>query len=159
MKKLNPHYVVGFIDGEGSFNVSVNRKRRSHKGLEIGAAFEIELRGDDIEILERIKETLGCGGIYWYNYPKYKWGPHCKYKIANRKQIIKHLIPFLEKYPLQAKKRKVYELFKQIVFMLDRHEHLTEKGARNILFLREKMRKIGKKAGKYYSYEDYRAEN
>lgn len=51
-EKLHPRYVVGFIDGEGSFSVSINKHKTLKSGIEVKAEFEIELRADDREILE-----------------------------------------------------------------------------------------------------------
>ena len=145
-KPLNPHYVGGFIDGEGSFCMSIGKHKTLKRGLEVRPEFTIELRADDQEILERICITIGCGRIYYQTYPKYGWYPHAKYKITNSKDLREHLFPFLEKYPLQAKKSEVYKLFKEIVMMVYRKEHLTDKGFNKIVRLRKKMRVLGKKA-------------
>jgi hypothetical protein len=145
-KKLNPHYVVGFIDGEGSFSVSIGKHKTTKNGFEIRPEFEIELRADDQPILERILITIGCGRIYDLSYDRYGWYPHTKYKINNRKDLIEILFPFLDACPLQAKKAEVYKFFKQIVIMMDRKEHLTDIGFKKIVKLRDEIRKRGKKA-------------
>ena len=149
-KKLDPHYVVGFIDGEGSFSVGIGKQREAKPGYELRAAFEIELRADDQEILERILVTIGCGRIYDLSYDRYGWYPHVKYKISNRKDLREYLFPLLDKYPLQAKKAEVYKLFREVVMLAENKEHLTDKGFEQIIKLREEMRKRGKKARTYY---------
>ncbi len=143
--KLHPQYVIGFIDGEGSFSVSINKHRTLKSGIEVKAEFEIELRADDREVLERIMETIGCGIIYDCSYERYGWFPHAKYKITSTKDLEAYLFPFLDKYPLQAKKRRTYELFRAIVLMMRRKEHLTPTGYETIQHLRNEMRKLGKK--------------
>ncbi|MBI2463238.1 MAG: LAGLIDADG family homing endonuclease [Candidatus Spechtbacteria bacterium] len=148
-KKLPPQYVAGFIDGEGSFAVSVGkRKERDYKhprSVEIRAEFEIELRADDREILERILVTIGCGKIYDCSYERYGWYPHAKYKITSSKDLVAYLFPFLDANHLQAKKAKTYILFKRIVTMYRNKEHLTDKGFSEMVRLREQMRFLGKK--------------
>ena len=144
-KKLHPHYVVGFIDGEGSFSVSVNKHRTMKSGIEVKPEFEIELRADDREILERVMETIGCGILYDCSYERYGWFPHVKYKITSTKDMEKYLFPFLDRYPLQAKKRQVYKLFRTIILLMRSGEHRTERGISQILELRNEMRKLGKK--------------
>lgn len=146
---LNPHYVVGFIDGEGSFSISVGKHKTLKRGSEIRPEFEIELRKDDQEILERILVTIGCGRIYDLSYDRYGWLPHAKYKIGGRKDMVKYLFPFLDEHPLQAKKRHDYRIFKEIVLMMERKEHLTDAGYQKILTLRESVRKNGKKKKTY----------
>lgn len=144
-EKLNPHYVCGFIDGEGSFSISFNRHKTMKLGVTVGPEFEIELRADDKEILKRIAKTLDCGIIYDCSYERYSWYPHTKYKITSRKELEEKLFPFLDKYHLQAKKKKVYRLFKQIVLLMKNKEHLSRKGMSKIAKLRDQMRRFGKK--------------
>ena len=145
-RKLNPHYVIGFIDGEASFSVSIGKHKTLKSGFEVRPEFEIEVRADDQPILERILITIGCGRIYDLSYDRYGWYPHVKYKINNRKDLIEILFPFLDKYPLQAKKAEVYKIFKKIVLMMDKKEHLTDSGLKKIIQLRNEIRKRGKKA-------------
>jgi hypothetical protein len=145
-KKLDPNYVAGFIDGEGSFSISIGKNDTTRRGLEIRPEFEIEVRKDDQEILERILITIGAGRIYDCSYERYGWYPHAKYKISSRKDLTEFLFPFLDKYPLQAKKRKSYLIFREIVMMFCNKEHLTDEGFNQIVALRDKLRALGKKA-------------
>ena len=144
-KKLNPHYVAGFVDGEGSFSISIGKDADYKRGVQVRAEFEIELRADDQEILERILVTIGCGRIYDCSYDRYGWYPHSKYKITGSQDMIKYLFPFFDKYRLQAKKAKVYELFKKIVLMYRKKEHLTDIGYKKVVALRDGMRSMGRK--------------
>ena len=144
-EKLNPNYVAGFIDGEGSFSISIGKNSEYRRGVQVRAEFEIELRADDQEVLERILITIGCGKIYDCSYDRYGWFPHVKYKITSAEDMVNYLFPFLDKYNLQAKKSRVYKLFKQIVLMYRKKEHLTDSGYTKIVKLRDKMRTMGKK--------------
>src|SRR3990167_11547665 len=148
-EKLHPQYVIGFIDGEGSFSVSINKHQTLKNGIEVKAEFEIELRADDREILERIMETIGSGIIYDCSYERYGWYPHVKYKITSTREMEEILFPFLDSNPLQAKKAKSYVLFKEIVLSYRRKEHLTDAGFNKILKTRDQLRALGKKARTY----------
>ena len=75
-EKLDPNYVCGFIDGEGSFSISIGKHKTLKRGFEVRPEFEIELRKDDQEILERILITIGVGRIYDCQYDRYGWYPH-----------------------------------------------------------------------------------
>ena len=135
--KLNPYYIVGLVDGEGCFCVSFNKHKNDRK-LEIRLLFEIELREDDKEILERVKETLDCGNIYYLNYKRYKkWRPHYKYKVSNLKDITTKVIPFFQQYPLQAKKKHEFTLFCKVAALLLAKRHLTLEGIEEIQSLKE----------------------
>ena len=133
--KLNPYYLVGLVDGEGCFCVTFN-KHKNNRLLEVRLLFEIELREDDQEILERVKETLGCGSIYYLNYERYKkWRPHYKYKVSNFKDIKEKVIPFFKQYPLQAKKKHSFTLFCRVAELIANKRHLTSEGIEEIRVL------------------------
>ena len=144
-KPLHPQYVAGFIDGEGSFVVGFGRHKTLKRRIEVRVQFSIELRADDEKILYRIMRTIGCGKVYDAAYERYGWYPHKTYKIGSTKEMEKYLIPFLDKTPLQAKKREVYRVFREIVLMFRRKEHLTDAGFKKIQRLRNEYRKYGKK--------------
>ena len=143
--KLDPNYLVGFVDGEGSFCVSMNKHKTTKFKVDIRPEFEIELREDDAEIIHRIQATLNCGNIYRLEYERYDWLPHVKFRVGKISELQEIVVPFFEKYPLQAKKREDFNIFKVIVDMVYRKEHLTYSGIKRILKLREKMRQHSKK--------------
>ena len=102
---LDPNYVVGFVDGEGCFAVTINKNGNLLE--EVRLLFEIELRADDEPILKEIQQTLGCGNIYRLKYERYeKWQPHVKLKVSNFSDIYQKIIPFFKTYPLQSKESK-----------------------------------------------------
>ncbi|MFH1226057.1 MAG: LAGLIDADG family homing endonuclease [bacterium] len=145
--QLNPNYVVGFVDGEGCFSVNLCKHNTLKRRVEIRAQFEIELRIDDKKILERIQAALGCGKIYELDYPRYRqWQPHAKYKVSNIKDLKEKIVPFFERHPLQAKKAESFKLFSQIVGLIATKQHLTDRGYKKALKIRERAKKIGKKA-------------
>ncbi|HAU66013.1 TPA: hypothetical protein DCW61_01575 [Candidatus Uhrbacteria bacterium] len=152
-EKLNPHYVVGFIDGEGSFSISIGKHKTTKNGFDVRPEFEIELRKDDQEILERILVTIGCGKIFDCSYERYGWFPHAKYKITSNKDLRDYLFPFLDKYPPQAKKGAMYNRFKTIVTIVLNKQHLKPGGLEKITEIRSEMRALGKKARIYGNRE------
>ena len=136
---LDPNYIVGFVDGEGCFSVSINN--RSNGRSEVRLIFEIELREDDLEILERIKEALGCGNIYHLTYERYvKWKPHYKYKVSNFKDISGKIIPFFQKFSLQAKKKQSFKFFCEVAELIKRKQHLTEEQVEVIRQMRKNLK-------------------
>lgn len=145
IKKLNPYYISGFVDGEGSFCVSVYYDKTMKNRIFVRPEFSIELRADDRKILERIQKTIGCGKIYDCNYERYGWYPHTKYKVSILDETSEILIPFFEKWPLQAKKAEVFQYFKEIIKIRMNKEHLTLKGVKKVLKLQYKIRALGKK--------------
>lgn len=136
--KLNPYYLTGLVDGEGCFCVSFNK--HGDNRTEVRLLFEIELREDDKEILERVKKTLGCGNIYYLKYERYKkWRPHYKYKVSNLKDISEKIIPFFQKYPLQAKKKHSFTIFTKVAGLMKEKRHLNKQGIEEIRGIRDSL--------------------
>src|SRR3989338_7748152 len=145
-KPLDPHYVVGFVDGEGCFCVSVSKHKTLRRRLEVRPEFAIEVRADDRAILERIQATLECGTIYDLSYDRYGWRPHVKFKVSNISDLQQKIVPFFREHPLQAKKAQVFNVFETVVGMVATKQHLTYDGFQKIVKLRDRMRVTGKKA-------------
>lgn len=134
---LDPNYVVGFVDGEGCFSITLNRNDK--RLPEVRLIFEIELREDDEAILREIQDILACGKVYRLEYERYaKWRPHVKYKVGNFKDISEKVIPFFKRYPLRAKKHEQFAKFCQVAEMISRKEHLTAEGIGKIKTIRHK---------------------
>lgn len=137
--KLPGDYVAGFIDGEGCFCITIGKHRTAKNRLDPRLVFEIELRDDDRNILDDICDTLGCGRIYHLIYERYGWNPHVKLKVSSLKDITERLIPFFNKYPLRAKKKRSFEIFCQAVEIFKQKKHLTETGIKQLYDLRKGM--------------------
>src|SRR5436853_5744601 len=56
-------YIAGYVDGEGSFSVTVNRNPTSRFKFQLVPEFHVSQNGDRREVLDLIKERLGCGYI------------------------------------------------------------------------------------------------
>jgi hypothetical protein len=60
---LNPLFISGFADAEGSFNVSITPFSENKIKWRVSPRFTIGLHSKDITILEQIKDTLGIGTV------------------------------------------------------------------------------------------------
>lgn len=151
MKEISPENISGFVVGEGCFYVESGKDPKYKLGHRIRAAFCIELREDDREILEAIQRTLECGSIYSLNFGRYKgyakkkWRPHVKYRVSNQTDIIQKIIPFFNKYPLFGKKQKVFEVYSRIVEKIRNKEHLTPSGLEETKLLVAELKSLNKK--------------
>lgn len=134
---LNPNYIVGFVDGEGCFSISLNKN--GNRLPEVRLIFEIELREDDEPILHEISEVLGCGNIYRLDYERYaKWRPHVKLKVSNFTDISTKIIPFFKQHPLRAKKHLQFEQFCLVAELIRTKQHLTPEGVEQIRALKHR---------------------
>jgi len=131
-------WLSGFIDGEGCFACVISYKRIKDKEyLHFNPMFVISLRSDDVEAIEKIQQYLG-GKISFVQIDKENQGDQVRLSIQgcyNCQKVINHI----DKYPLIAKKRNDYIIWKKIIRLLKAKEHL--KGNRQyILNLIEHLR-------------------
>lgn len=132
------HYLAGFTDGEGSFNISFRRRKDYHFSWKVSACFNISQK--ERSILEIAQRYLGCGTIrprpdgVWY------------YEVNTLGDIQRNVIPFFKQFPfLSQKKQRDFAIFCKIVPLLLAREHLLPEGVKKILSLRRVMNDGGKR--------------
>ena len=62
-----------------------------------------------------------------------------KFVVRNRDDLILKIIPFFEKNQLRSAKKEDFKIFAQIVKMMQKGQHLQEKGLAKIRLLVQKM--------------------
>lgn len=98
-------WLAGFIDGEGSFQVYLDRHYFAR------VMFRIRLHKDDTNVLQKIQKFLGVGRVVLD-------GNSCVFIISNVKELINVLLPFLETYKLYTSKWLDYIDFKKVLLFL-----------------------------------------
>jgi hypothetical protein len=64
---LDPWYITGLVDGEGSWGLSINKDEKRKLGYVITVSFEIGLDSKDLDILKGLQSYFKVGGIYKKN--------------------------------------------------------------------------------------------
>ena len=113
---LNPEYVIGLVDGEGSFYVRLNTDVRRRNKVEL--KFSVKIRYQDKEILEELKQFFDCGMIYFQKDNRPNHTDCFRFEVNNKKDIIEEIIPFFEKNSpkIQSRKRD-FEIFRNIALL------------------------------------------
>jgi hypothetical protein len=109
------HWLAGFADGEGSFQIS-----KSGSGARY-CKFVIALHADDAAILYETAARTGLGLVRIEQSPAMK-SPRAAWRVA-RKAHLEALIGIFEKYPLRAKKRTDFEIWKLAVAAVRQGQH------------------------------------
>lgn len=139
------NYLAGFTDAEGSFNVSIKKRKDYKIPLKTSICFNVSQK--DSVILSEFQKYLKCGTIR----ERRKDGLHL-YEVNNFSQIQTIVIPFFNRYAfLSEKKQQNFEKFQQIAKMMEKKKHLTVEGIQKIIEIREDMNDGGKRK---YSNEE-----
>lgn len=110
------NWISGFTDGEGCFVLRMDAKAKASKIPIPAAHFAIALRSDDLAILEMIRSFFGCGGI---SFKRNKRGFVGKSFAINRiADLHEIVVPHFEEYPLLAKKRNDFLIWKSGVNLI-----------------------------------------
>ena len=136
------HYLAGFTDGEGSFNVSFRRRGDYAMPWKVSLCFNVSQR--DQVILSVFKEQLQCGTMrsradgVWY------------YEVNTFTAIVENVIPFFDRFGfVSVKKRRDFAKFKQIAKLIQESRHLSREGIDEILAIRRDMNDGGAMRRKY----------
>jgi len=130
---LNNEYILGLVDGEGSFNVRVNEIGRRAK---VELKFSLKLRHQDKEILDELQKFFGCGNVYIQRDKRERHSLCYRFEVQNKKDIIDKIIPFFsQNSPKIPSRKRDFELFKEIVDLSTKNPINFEK----IQLLKEKM--------------------
>lgn len=136
---LDPWYVVGLIDGEGCFCVTVSKHKTKKLGFDPRLMFEVEMIIEDKPLLEKLQKFFKCGNIYVLNYERYGWRPHVKFAVKSHKDISGKIVPFFKKYKLQSKKAKDFKYFCEALKVFEKKKHLTIEGVEQLREIQSKM--------------------
>ena len=140
------HYLAGFADGEGSFNVSFRKRKDYAMPWKVSLCFNVSQR--DKVILALFKKHLKCGTLrgrkdgVWY------------YEVNNIVAIEENVIPFFNRFGfLSAKKKRDFSKFKQLAKIIKEGNHLNKNGIQSILDIRKEMNDGGVGKRKYSDEE------
>nr|ATI20236.1 LAGLIDADG endonuclease [Juglanconis oblonga]ATI20395.1 LAGLIDADG endonuclease [Juglanconis oblonga] len=130
---LSPWFITGFTDAEGCFSITVYKDSTRPLGWRVCAEFLIGLHKRDVDLLREIQAHLGGIG---------RIGKFAKDAYALRVNTIGqmlNIIDHFDKYPLISQKHADYLLWREIIIMMQRKEHITEEGLLTILSLRASL--------------------
>jgi LAGLIDADG endonuclease len=131
------HWISGFVDGEGSFNIPIRRERDRGLPWRVALSFNVSQVGR--ELPELLLQTFGAGtvrnrgdGVYYF-------------EVTRPSQLVERVFPFFRRFPLRGSKRADFEVFSQITELVISGQHLSVSGILGILELRRPMNRGGKR--------------
>jgi len=117
------NWFVGWVDGEGCFAGSIDTRNKG-----IAAKLSVKVRDDDSPLVYNVKDTLQCGTIFkskcslgskYHSKPQIIW--RCE-SIGACRHI---LVPLFDRYPLQSKKSRDYDVWRQLVIAISDGQHVN----------------------------------
>ena len=116
MTHLDTQWIVGFVDGEGCFNLDVHVKKDMKWGLQMQPEFTVVQIEYDVQILHALKAHFGCGSVGVNRKDATSTRMH--YRCKSVKDLQEHILPFFEKHQLKTKKGVEFKRFREIVNLM-----------------------------------------
>ena len=113
---LEVQWVVGFVDGEGCFNLDTHVKTDIKWGIQMQPEFTVVQHERDVQILHALKELFGCGSVGINRTDRTSTRMH--YRCKSVKDLHEKVIPFFEKHRLKTKKGVEFKKFRDIVRLM-----------------------------------------
>ena len=143
MERLTPDYVVGLVDGEGSFTCYVkdpDSQKQVKRRTKVEPRFFLKLIERDKKILDELKRFFGCGNVYFQKDTRANHQNCYRFEVSNRHDLETKIIPFFKRNSLKLRsKNGDFEIFCRIFEMIMNNDHFTDQGLRKIYALKQKM--------------------
>ena len=136
--KINPYWVSGFVDGEGTFYVGINRNITMKSGFQVLPEFRVVQHEKDIKVLYALKTYFGAGVV------RINHDTRQELRIRSLDHINRFVIPHFEQYPLLTQKKFDFIKFKEIIKLMNQGKHLTVDGIKNIINIASRMNRQNK---------------
>jgi len=131
-ERLDESWIVGFVDGEGCFHVSINNIPKMTLGWQVLPEFRVVQHQRDENILLSLKEYFSFGNVV-VNH-----GDRKEFRVRGIENLNK-IVKFFTENPLMTSKKESFQIFSEIIQLMNEKQHLTRKGVEKIANLASKM--------------------
>jgi hypothetical protein len=138
-ERMRAGWIVGFVDGEGTFSVAIQKNAEMSLGWQVFPEFVVTQGMKSLGALEELKDFFGCGGIYKnrrYDNHNEDILRYCVRRIRDLDDII---VPFFKTNPLKTSKRHDFKKFVQVIELMKEKKHLTFDGLKAIAKIAQGM--------------------
>ena len=137
------YYIAGYVDGEGSFHVAIQKNHYTTVGYQLVPEFRVSQNAERNTVLELIRQVFQCGYIK-QNHPGNDYDQTEVLVVRNRKDLLTKVIPFFETYPIISAKADEFRKFAVIVRAMSEGKHLQRDGFIDLLELAFSMNGNGR---------------
>jgi hypothetical protein len=137
-------WIVGFVDGEGCFSVSVFKNPTMTVKWQVFPEFVVTQGERSLESLQVLKEFFGCGRRYvngrYDNHTENLY----RYCVRSLKELRTIIVPFFQENRLRTAKAQKFDRFVQVLELINNRKHLTLEGLSEIRQLINQMNISGR---------------
>jgi hypothetical protein len=132
-------WIVGFVDGEGCFSISVVRNPVCRLGWQVQHEFSVTQAASSRPALELLVKEFGCGRLIENLRTDNHRESLLRFSVKRRADLVAVVVPFFEEHPLRTAKRLDFVRFATVLRSMQCGVHLEEVGLRWIARETERM--------------------
>ncbi|KAG2219182.1 hypothetical protein INT45_008357 [Circinella minor] len=132
LSPINPDFVSGLTDGDGSFFISFRSNGR------VTPSYTVIQDNSCRNVLEELVRYFNCGKVYDLK------SNSCRFQVENLDDIINKVIPHFNNYLLLTEKKTHFEIFSKACELMQSNSHKTQEGFLELINLAYDMNKDGK---------------
>ena len=140
---INKDYIVGLVDGEGSFTVYIRNpdsKEKVKRRVVAEPKFYLKLIEKDKKILYELQRFFVCGKVYFQKDTRNNHQNCYRFEEVRRDDLLNKIIPFFKENKLQLEsKKKDFKLFCELVKRIQKGEHLKKNQLRKLYKIKQLM--------------------
>lgn len=126
------YWLIGFVEGEGSFMVIIPESKSKKTTDNISLRFVITQHSKDSVLFDNISNYLGCGKCYFSRN-------EVNLIVSTFSDINNKIISLFNKYPLLGNKKEDYLDFCIVAELIKSKDHLTKQGIEKIKRIKSNM--------------------
>ncbi len=125
-------WIVGFVDGEGCFGVSIVRNSTCRLGWQVQPEFSVTQGERSLTCLELLQHYFGCGVIIRNVRRDNHREALYRFSVRKTADLRRRVVPFFESHPLRTAKADEFQRFVSILALMERQRHLDPEGLSEI---------------------------
>ena len=132
-------WIIGYVDGEGCFSVSLFRNKTTKFGWQVFPEFVVTQGEKSKESLKILEKFFKCGKIYVNKRHDNHNENIYRYCVRSKNELTKIVIPFFRNNQLKTAKKEDFKIFARIIELMNKGIHSEISGIKRIAKLVEKM--------------------
>lgn len=137
-------WIVGFVDGEGTFSVSLNRNSTTSTGYQVFPEFVVTQGAKSLAALQQIQKYFKCGKIYENRRHDNHRESLYRYVVRSLKDLITTIIPFFQTHRLKTAKLHDFQRFCEVIELMKNKRHIDNDGVELVRKITNQMNRKAK---------------
>ena len=136
--KLTPDWICGFVEGKGSFVISIT-KIKSSQSEQVRLLFQVTQDVKNVQLLYALKNYFQVGIVKAQKKdPSQSW----EFVVHRFEHVWTKIIPFFEKYAMHSTKKFDFYRFRKVAIMINRKDHFTPEGVAKMKSIALRMNQL-----------------